>query len=167
MLVAAVVRPITQTLFALRTSCDVNAAPSASGHWRMSKYSADSPRMRVNQFWFPAATCVVETTSSLTADDARNFAPDRLGVFDLQRASAAATTANATRCDAAGENLRITFCPRLAICASTCAFAPLPMPTIAITAPTPMMMPSAVRTERSLFLPQRAERDLECWRRFS
>jgi len=26
----------------------------------------------------------------------------------------------------------------LAICASTCAFAPLPIPTMAITAPTPM-----------------------------
>ena len=49
------------------------------------------------------------------------------------------------------EKIRITFSPRLAICASTCAFAPLPMPTIAMTAPTPMMMPSTVRTERSLF----------------
>ena len=49
------------------------------------------------------------------------------------------------------EKIRITFSPRLAICASTCALAPLPMLTIAMTAPTPMMMPSAVRTERSLF----------------
>jgi hypothetical protein len=45
----------------------------------------------------------------------------------------------------------ITFCPRLAICASTCAFAPLPIPTIAMTALTPMIMPRAVRTDRSLF----------------
>ncbi len=49
------------------------------------------------------------------------------------------------------EKIRITFCPRLAIWASTCAFAPLPMPTIAMTAATPMMMPSAVSTERILF----------------
>src|SRR5437764_1154156 len=49
------------------------------------------------------------------------------------------------------EKIRITFCPRLAICASTCAFAPFPMPTIAMTAATPMMIPSAVSTERILF----------------
>src|SRR5438093_9048304 len=48
--------------------------------------------------------------------------------------------------------MRITFWPRLATCASTCARAPLPMPTIAITAPTPMMIPSAVSPERILFL---------------
>ena len=48
------------------------------------------------------------------------------------------------------EKTRMTFCPRLAICASTCDFAPLPMPTMAMTAPTPMMMPSAVSVERSL-----------------
>src|SRR6202011_3899692 len=49
------------------------------------------------------------------------------------------------------EKIRITFCPRLAICASTWALAPLPIPTIAMTAATPMMMPSAVSTERILF----------------
>src|SRR5437899_7207758 len=49
------------------------------------------------------------------------------------------------------EKIKITFSPRLAICASTCAVAPLPMPTMAITAPTPMMIPSAVSTERILF----------------
>src|SRR4051794_26456339 len=49
------------------------------------------------------------------------------------------------------EKTRITFWPRLAICACTCAFAPLPIPTIAITAPTPIIIPSAVRAERSLF----------------
>ena len=47
-------------------------------------------------------------------------------------------------------NTRTTFCPRLAICASTCDFAPLPIPTMAMTAPTPMMMPSAVSVERIL-----------------
>src|SRR4051812_24483872 len=48
------------------------------------------------------------------------------------------------------EKIRMTFSPRLAICASTCAFAPLPMLTMAITAPTPMMIPSAVSADRSL-----------------
>src|ERR1041385_1607411 len=42
--------------------------------------------------------------------------------------------------------------PKLAICSCTLFLAPSPMATIAITAPTPMMMPSMVRKERSLFL---------------
>ena len=33
---------------------------------------------------------------------------------------------------------------------STCALAPAPMAIIAMTAPTPMMMPSVVRNERIL-----------------
>ncbi len=40
--------------------------------------------------------------------------------------------------------------PRLATCACTMLEAPSPMPTIAITAPTPMMMPSTVSAERIL-----------------
>src|ERR1043166_589899 len=44
------------------------------------------------------------------------------------------------------------FVPRLAICCFTSALAPSPMATMAMTAPTPMMIPSIVRKERSLFL---------------
>src|SRR4029077_4476478 len=42
--------------------------------------------------------------------------------------------------------------PRLAICSCTLFFAPSPMATMAMTAPTPMMIPNIVRKERSLFL---------------
>jgi len=45
----------------------------------------------------------------------------------------------------------IRFDPRLWICSATRAWAPAPMPTIAMTAATPMMMPSIVRALRSLF----------------
>src|SRR2546429_350203 len=41
--------------------------------------------------------------------------------------------------------------PRAAMRACTAFCAPLPSATIVITAPTPMMMPSIVRNERSLF----------------
>ena len=44
----------------------------------------------------------------------------------------------------------IRFEPRLWICSATRACAPAPTPTIAITAPTPMMMPSIVSALRSL-----------------
>src|SRR6266700_3171229 len=106
--------------------------------------------IRVNQFWFPAATCVVETTSSLT--------PTTPGTS--RRIASASSTFKVPALPqpvrmplevVLPEKMRITFCPRLAICASTCDFAPLPIPTIAITAPTPMIMPSAVSTERILF----------------
>jgi hypothetical protein len=42
------------------------------------------------------------------------------------------------------------FVPRLAICASTAAFAPCPTATMAIRAATPMKTPSTVNAERSL-----------------
>src|SRR5204862_7524421 len=47
----------------------------------------------------------------------------------------------------------MTFSPRLATCFSTWARAPWPMPSKAISEPTPMTMPSAVSAERSLFRP--------------
>src|SRR5438445_788912 len=43
------------------------------------------------------------------------------------------------------------FEPRLWICSATRAWAPAPTLTMAITAPTPMMMPSMVSALRSLF----------------
>src|SRR6266508_5103568 len=106
--------------------------------------------MRVNQFWFPAATCVVEATSSLTPmtpGTSRRIA----SASSILRVPAPPQPVRIPLEVVLPEKMRITFCPRLAICASTCAFAPLPIPTIAITAPTPMMIPSAVNTERILF----------------
>jgi hypothetical protein len=41
--------------------------------------------------------------------------------------------------------------PAPSICARTRDFAPSPIDCMKITAPTPMMMPSAVRKERILF----------------
>ncbi len=43
-----------------------------------------------------------------------------------------------------------TLVPKLAICERIVDLAPSPMATMAITAPTPMMMPSMVRNARSL-----------------
>src|SRR5207247_551380 len=106
--------------------------------------------MRVNQFWFPAATCVVETTSSLTPatpGHSRRIA----AASSIFKVPAPPQPVRMPLEVVLPEKIRMTFCPRLAICASTCALAPLPIPTIAITAPTPMIIPSAVSTERILF----------------
>ena len=43
--------------------------------------------------------------------------------------------------------------PAFAICCEIVACAPWPMLTMAITAPTPMIMPSMVSVDRSLFRP--------------
>ncbi len=48
------------------------------------------------------------------------------------------------------DSTMIRFDPRLWICSATRAWAPEPTPTMAITALTPMMMPSIVRALRSL-----------------
>src|SRR5947199_272886 len=48
------------------------------------------------------------------------------------------------------ESTMMRFEPRLWICSATRAWAPAPTPTIAMTAATPMMMPSIVRALRSL-----------------
>ena len=45
----------------------------------------------------------------------------------------------------------IRLLPMLWICCCIRAVAPAPTPTIAITAATPMMMPSMVSAERALF----------------
>jgi hypothetical protein len=42
------------------------------------------------------------------------------------------------------------FDPILAICSAICFFAPEPTATMAITAPTPIMIPNIVRVERIL-----------------
>ena len=44
----------------------------------------------------------------------------------------------------------MTFCPMDAICASIWDLAPLPMLTMAMTAATPMIMPSMVSSVRIL-----------------
>src|ERR1700687_1473062 len=46
----------------------------------------------------------------------------------------------------------MTLLPMLAICCWIRSVAPEPTETIAITAPTPIMMPSIVRAERSLLI---------------
>jgi hypothetical protein len=49
--------------------------------------------------------------------------------------------------------------PILAICADICWLAPVPTAIMAITAPTPMIIPSMVRAERILFT-HRARNDI-------
>src|SRR5439155_13638306 len=74
--------------------------------------------MRVNQFWFPAATCVVETTSSLTAatpGTSRRIA----SASSIFKVPAPPQPVRMPLEVVLPEKIKITFCPRLAICAST------------------------------------------------
>ena len=104
----------------------------------------------MDQFWLPATIWAPVRTSGLTPLTPGDVAAHGLVIVLGQRAGAAEALPNAARLTLP-EITRMTFCPGCAICASTWALAPLPIATIAMTAPTPMMMPSIVSTVRSLF----------------
>src|SRR6266478_2199097 len=104
----------------------------------------------VYQFWLPAATWLKVRASGLT----------RLTPGISRRIASASSTDRVPALpqpvctpprETLPEKMRMTFWPRLAICASTWLFAPLVMPTAEMTALTPMMMPSIVSTVRILF----------------
>ena len=59
------------------------------------------------------------------------------------------------------ENNMTMLVPAPSICARTRDLAPSPIDCMKITAPTPMMMPSAVRKERILFRVQRDSREAQ------
>ena len=137
----------------LRAAVDVvlgdRRARRDTGQLRMSKYSGDVPVMLVVQFW-----------SSLT-----------IGMLERSVGAAAFTVATSLRMAARSSQVSVgiepkppwtppalvepgrmmrRFVPIAAKACSTCALAPAPMAIIAMTAPTPMTMPSVVRNARSL-----------------
>ena len=71
-------------------------------------------------------------------------------VAQLERRARARAEAHAAGHYAAGSDHH-EVCPRVSICLSTAAWAPEPIAMDAMTAPTPMMMPSIVNSERLMF----------------
>src|SRR3990172_8438040 len=107
--------------------------------------------MEVRQFPWPPMTCPRVTTTGETAERSidsrsRTAASSRVSAFAVappwltpeSRIAPGVTT--------------IMFVPRLATCSAILRFAPWPMATMTITAPTPMMTPSIVRSVLILFL---------------
>src|ERR1051325_8751606 len=150
---SASVCPITMVRAAVRTSASVKNEPVATGHLRMSGYCSLTPVTLVFQFMLPATSCERAFTFGVTIETlgtSRLIASRSSTVSVFVPVSPVPLRTPPTFCAPALTNSR--FVPILSICACTDADAPWPILTIAITAATPMMMPSIVNAARILFL---------------
>src|SRR5690242_14457501 len=151
-MLSAIVCPITITRAAVRTSASVKNEPLATFHLRMSGYCSLTPCTEVFQFILPATSCARALTAGVTIETlgtSRLMASRSSTVNVFVPLSPVPLRTPPTFCAPALTNSR--FVPMLSICACTDADAPWPILTIAITADTPMMMPSIVNAARILF----------------
>ena len=123
----------------------------------MLRYSGVTPWMRVGQFWLPAITWALPVTTGLSAVRAGDLVLDRRGVGRLEGRDGARAAADAAALRAAGLD-RQHVGAEAGKLALTEALAPWPSATMAMTAATPMMMPSVVSTAAALVGAQRRQR---------
>src|ERR1041384_4954894 len=139
------------TRAAVRTSESAKNEPLPTGHLRISGYCSLTPVTEVFQFMFPATSCDLAFTFGVTMETlgtSRLIASRSSTVSVLVPVSPVPLRTPPTFCAPALTKSRLV--PILSICACTDADAPWPMLTIAITAETPMMMPSIVKAARIL-----------------
>ena len=74
------------------------------GHWRISKYSGDSPWIEVFQFWFPARDLSASADLRADGNDAGNFPLDGVAVLDGQGSGAAPTGPDAATAETSREH---------------------------------------------------------------
>ena len=147
---STVVWPSSATFVAPSTSSPPIGRPATTDQSRASKYSAVTPCTTVAQFELPYTTCSVPRTDGAAAWTvctsrwiAHASSSEIVGRLPWPSRMPLDVTLP--------ERTTIRFEPRLWICSATRAWAPEPTATMAITAPTPMMMPSIVRALLSLF----------------
>src|SRR5215813_3494017 len=143
---------MTITRAAVRTSASVKNEPVATGHLRMSGYCSLTPVTPVFQFMLPATSCERAFTFGVTIETlgtSRLIASRSSTVNVLVPVSPVPLRTPPTFWAPALRKSRLV--PMLSICACTEAEAPWPMLTIAITAATPMIIPSIVNAARILF----------------
>src|SRR3990170_3671549 len=152
------VRPRSATLVAPLTSCCVNGLPEERFQSRPLSMLGVVPVTPVDQFWWPYTTCATPLNTGATSEIAE---------LSFWIASASANVSvdcvpepirTPPAVVAPGSTIRI-LPPMLEMNSEILLLAPAPTATIAITAPTPMMIPSMVRAERILFT-QSARRDI-------
>src|SRR6185295_15421185 len=139
------------TRAAVRTSASVKNEPLATGHLRISGYCSLTPVTAVFQFMLPATSCDLAFTDGVTIETlgtSRLIASRSSTVSVFVPVSPVPLRTPPTFCAPALTKSRLV--PMLSICACTEAEAPWPILTIAITAETPMMMPSIVKAARIL-----------------
>src|SRR5450759_5512937 len=115
----------------------------------MSKYCGSVPLIRVAQLSLPKTTCelvLLPGAAALTAGHSLRMAI----ISAYTRVLVAPQPMWVPPRVTVPEPTNRMFEPIAAICCCTCCWAPCPTPTIAMTAPTPIMMPSMVRLERIL-----------------
>src|SRR5713101_3923965 len=146
----ATVVPSTQTSAAESTSSSPNADPACTGQLRMPKKFGVVPWIVVFQFWFWYTTCtrlITAGAASRISDTSRRmaFMSSMVSVFTAQEPRRAPPGRLLPA------EMKTAFVPMLWMPCWTRYSAPCPMLTVAITAPTPMMIPSMVSDDRSLF----------------
>ncbi len=145
----ATVIPRTQTFAAARTSVAVKNRPYSTGHSRISTYSGVVPLIIQPQFMFPyTARPPVRTPGATYATAEHSFSMNSASsAVNVGREPAACRMPPML---AAPGKTTSTFVPSAWICCSILCWAPCPIATIAITAPTPMITPSIVSKDRIL-----------------
>src|SRR5689334_12747085 len=140
--------PSTATLAAPLTSCGVKNAPNFCGQFRISGRSMSVPWICVDQFWLPAITW-----ARVLAPGATYCTP---GSWRTASASSLRSVVDCPwpmrtpPCEKLPAFTRIMLVPADRTRSSIVVRAPVPSATMVMTAPTPMIIPSIVRTVRSL-----------------
>ena len=119
-----------------------------------------TPSARVVQFWFPNTRVTARGHARAGRRHARGLAQDRLHVVRRSVVLVPAPPRTPPVFWLPAETISMLV-PMLAICSCTCCWAPWPRLTIAITAATPMTMPSIVSDGARLVPRQRAQRNLQ------
>ena len=145
----ATVCPMTATRAAVVTSASVKKAPEATARLRISGKLVPTPSARVVQFWLPYTRVTPAVTLGVapaTAGASRRIACTSSGVRVVV-VPAPPRTPPVFWLPACTTSILV---PMLAICSATWCWAPCPRLTIAITAATPITIPSIVRIDRAL-----------------
>src|SRR6185437_272776 len=143
------VAPRTTTLVARVTSSGVKLPPRANVQLRMSKYCGSVPVTRVYQFWLSETTCALVPAPGAASAMVGTSCSMAL-ISSFTRVLVAPPPRRIPPLLTLPELMYSRLVPMDAIWFCTCCSAPCPRPTVAITAPTPMMMPSMVSSERIL-----------------
>ncbi len=122
--------------------------PRRIGQLRISKNSGVVPVISVAQFWSSVTTWPVVCRRGATQRTPGTSARIAFRSSQVSVGSEPAPTLTPPAVFAPDDTIS-TLVPIAVNACSTRALAPSPIATIAITAATPMMMPSAVRNERS------------------
>src|SRR5574337_354790 len=140
--------PTSATFVAPSTSCQVNGRPDCTVKSRIWRYSGVTPWITVDQLVFPKIACAVPRTL-----EAANATAGHSSAMALASSSVSVRSepwpSRMPPLVVLPDRTMSTLLPMLRICSWIWAVAPEPTAIMAITAATPMMIPSMVRADRS------------------